>query len=143
MGVLLMSEKNGKKTNGNVIKGPWPTEKEIVSENEFDAAKALKLAFAEALTQQIIVQVIYSLGENDIDVGDKNFVYDIGLIIELTKGCIYRSVGLSHPIHLLTDVLKNLPTDHKGKKYSEDHVAEVLKILETMDDDYDDEPEFE
>ena len=136
-----MSEKNGKKTNGNVIKGPW-TPKEIVSENEFDAEKALKLAFAEALTQQIVVQVIYSLGENDIDVGDKNFVYDIGLIIELTKGCIYRSVGLSHPIHLLTDVLKNLPADTEGKRYSEDHVAEVLKILETMDDD-DDDPEFE
>ena len=136
-----MLKKNGEKTNGNVIKGPWTTEKEIVSENEFDAAKALKLAFAEAITQQIVVQVIYSLGENDIDVGDKNFVYDIGLIIELTKGCIYRSVGLSHPIHLLTDVLKNLPTDPEGKKYSEDHVAEVLKILETMDDD--DDPEFE
>ena len=132
-----MSEKNGEKTNGNVIKGPW-TPKEIVSENELDATKALKLAFAEALTQQIVVQMIYSMGQNDVDVGDKNFVYDIGIIIELTKGCIYRSIGLPHPTHLLTEVLKSLPTD----KYSEDHVAEVLEMLETMDDD-DDEPELE
>ena len=139
-----MSEKNGEKTNGNVIKGPWTTEKEIVSENELDATKALKLAFAEALTQQIVVQMIYSMGKNDVDVGDENFVYDVGLIIELTKGCIYRSIGLSHPTHLLTEVLKSLPTDHKGKKYSEDHVAEVLEMLESMeDDDDDDEPEFE
>ena len=138
-----MSEKNGEKTNGNVIKGPWTTEKEIVSEDELDATKALKLAFAEALTQQIVVQMIYSMGQNDVDVGDKNFVYDIGIIIELTKGCIYRSMGLSHPTHLLTEVLKSLPTDHKGKKYSEDHVAEVLEMLETMEDDDDDEPEFE
>ena len=137
-----MSEKNGEKTNGNVIKGPWTTEKEIVSENELDATKALKLAFAEALTQQIVVQMIYSMGKNDVDVGDENFVYDVGLIIELTKGCIYRSMGLSHPTHLLTEVLKSLPTDHKGKKYSEDHVAEVLEMLESMEDD-DDEPEFE
>ena len=133
-----MSEKNGEKTNGNVIKGPWTTEKEIVSENELDATKALKLAFAEALTQQIVVQMIYSMGQNDVDVGDKNFVYDIGIIIELTKGCIYRSIGLPHPTHLLTEVLKSLPTD----KYSEDHVAEVLEMLESMEDD-DDEPEFE
>ena len=133
-----MSEKNDEKTNGNVIKGPW-TPKEIVSEIELDATKALKLAFAEALTQQIVVQMIYSLGENDVDVGDKNFVYDVGLIIELTKGCIYRSIGLPHPTHLLTEVLKSLPTD----KYSEDHVAEVLEMLETMEDDDDDEPEFE
>ena len=138
-----MSEKNGEKTNGNVIKGPWTTEKEIVSEDELDATKALKLAFAEALTQQIVVQMIYSMGKNDVDVGDENFVYDVGLIIELTKGCIYRSMGLSHPTHLLTEVLKSLPTDHKGKKYSEDHVAEVLEMLESMEDDDDDEPEFE
>ena len=132
-----MSEKNDEKTNGNVIKGPW-TPKEIVSENELDATKALKLAFAEALTQQIVVQLIYTMGQNDVDVADKNFVYDIGIIIELTKGCIYRSIGLPHPTHLLTEVLKSLPTD----KYSEDHVAEVLEMLESMEED-DDEPEFE
>ena len=132
-----MSEKNDEKPNGNVIKGPW-TPKEIVSENELDATKALKLAFAEALTQQIVVQLIYTMGQNDVDVADKDFVYDIGLIIELTKGCIYRSIGLPHPTHLLTEVLKSLPTD----KYSEDHVAEVLEMLESMEDD-DDEPEFE
>ena len=135
-----MSEKNDEKTNGNVIKGPW-TPKEIVSENELDATKALKLAFAEALTQQIVVQLIYTMGQNDVDVADKSFVYDVGLIIELTKGCIYRSIGLPHPTHLLTEVLKSLPTDHQGKKSSEDHVAEVLEMLESMEDD--DEPEFE
>ena len=136
-----MSEKNDEKPNGNVIKGPW-TPKEIVSENELDATKALKLAFAEALTQQIVVQLIYTMSQNDVDVADNDFVYDIGLIIELTKGCIYRSIGLPHPTHLLTEVLKSLPTDHQGKKYSEDHVAEVLEMLESMEDD-DDEPEFE
>ena len=132
-----MSEKNDEKPNGNVIKGPW-TPKEIVSENELDATKALKLAFAEALTQQIVVQLIYTMSQNDVDVADNSFVYDIGLIIELTKGCIYRSIGLPHPTHLLTEVLKSLPTD----KYSEDHVVEVLEMLESMEDD-DDEPEFE
>ena len=131
-----MSEKNDEKPNGNVIKGPW-TSKEVVSENELDATKALKLAFAEALTQQIVVQLIYTMSQNDVDVADKSFVYDIGLIIELTKGCIYRSIGLPHPTHLLTEVLKSLPTD----KYSEDHVVEVLEMLESMEDD--DEPEFE
>ena len=135
-----MSEKNDEKTNGNVIKGPW-TSKEVVSENELDATKALKLAFAEALTQNIVVQLIYTMGQNDVDVADNDFVYDIGLIIELTKGCIYRSIGLPHPTHLLTEVLKSLPTDHQGKKSSEDHVAEVLEMLESMEDD--DEPEFE
>ena len=136
-----MPEKNDEKPNGNVIKGPW-TPKEIVSENELDATKALKLAFAEALTQQIVVQLIYTMSQNDVDVADKSFVYDVGLIIELTKGCIYRSIGLPHPTHLLTEVLKSLPTDHQGKKSSEDHVAEVLEMLESMEDD-DDEPEFE
>ena len=135
-----MSEKNDEKPNGNVIKGPW-TPKEIVSENELDATKALKLAFAEALTQQIVVQLIYTMSQNDVDVADNDFVYDIGLIIELTKGCIYRSIGLPHPTHLLTEVLKSLPTDHQGKKSSEDHVAEVLEMLESMEED--DEPEFE
>ena len=137
-----MPEKNDEKPNGNVIKGPW-TPKEIVSENELDATKALKLAFAEALTQQIVVQLIYTMSQNDVDVADNSFVYDIGLIIELTKGCIYRSIGLPHPTHLLTEVLKSLPTDHQGKKYSEDHVAEVLEMLESMEEVDDDEPEFE
>ena len=134
-----MSEKNDEKTNGNVIKGPWITQKEFEAENELDATKALKLAFAEALTQNIVVQMIYTMGENDVDVGDTIFVYDIGIIIELTKGCIYRSIGLSHPTHLLTEVLKSLPTDHKGKQYTEDNVEEVLEILESMEEDDDSE----
>jgi hypothetical protein len=134
-----MPEKNDEKSNGNVIKGPW-TPKEIVSENELDATKALKLAFAEALTQQIVVQLIYTMSQNDVDVADKNFVYDVGLIIELTKGCISRSIGLSHPTHLFTEVLKRLPSN----KYSEDHVAEVLEMLELLEEvDDDDEPELE
>ena len=61
----------------------------------------------------------------------------------MTKGCIYRSIGLSHPTHLLTEVLKSLPTDHKGKQYTEENVEEVLEILESMEEEDDDSLSYE
>ena len=70
----------------------------------------------------------------------ESFIRDLGLIIELTKGSIYRSMGIPHPTHLFTEVLKRLPSN----KYSEDHVAEVLEMLELLEEvDDDDEPELE
>ena len=147
-----MSEKNGEKTNGNVIKGPWTTEKEIVSEDELDATKALKLAFAEALTQQIVVQMIYSMGKNDVDVGDENFVYDVGLIIELIKGSIYRGMGIPHPTHAFFEALVDLTIDENKNIHSQidlnifEKFAELTEYFKDDDDPEiskdDDDPEI-
>jgi hypothetical protein len=35
-----------------------------------------------------------------LDVGEKEFIRDMAMIIEMVKGSIYRDMGLDHPTHM-------------------------------------------
>ena len=69
--------------------------------------------FAEELNQKIIVQMIHTLGENSIGVTDASFIRDLGLIIDLTKGSIYRSMGIPHVTHAFFEAIVDLNVDEE------------------------------
>ena len=104
------------------------------------------LEFAEELNQKIVVQMIHTLGENGIDVADKSFIRDLGLIIELIKGSIYRSMGIPHPTHAFFEALVDLTIDENKNIHSQidlnifEKFAELSKYFE--DDDDNDPPEI-
>ena len=56
--------------------------------------------FADDLTETLLVQMIHTMGENGIDIGGKEFVRDIGFVIEAVKGTIYRDMQLAHLLQL-------------------------------------------
>ncbi len=98
------------------------------------------MEFAEELNQKIIVQMIHTLGENGIRVGEEEFIRDLGLIIELTKGSIYRSMGIDHPTHGFSEALVEVDVDESGKGMNSQIDFEVLeKFIEAFEDD--DDPE--
>ena len=53
------------------------------------------IAFAEELTRTVIVQMIHTIGENKINVGNKDFIRDVGLLIEFVKGSILNKKQLA------------------------------------------------
>ena len=101
------------------------------------------MEFAEELNQKIIVQMIHSLGENGIAVSEAEFIRDLGLIIELTKGSIYRSMGIPHPTHGFFEAMVEIDIDEDNSSMSSTLDFDLLeKFIETsknLEDDNDPE----
>ena len=127
--------------NENVIQGPWPKLKRKVKipDEEFLQLQE-NMEFAEELNQKIIVQMIHTLGENGVRVGEESFIRDLGLIIELTKGSIYRSMGIPHVTHAFFEALVDLNVDEEDNTiHSHIDLNMLEKFVEMSEDD--DDPE--
>ena len=127
--------------NGNVVQGPWPkTKRKVKLPDETALELQERLGFAEELTQTLIVQMMHGMGENGIDISEKTFIRDIALLIEFTKGCIYRSMGLKHPTQKLFEELVEITIDPDNSVATEVNQDLLMKFLLLFGDD--DDPEI-
>ena len=55
------------------------------------------MMFADDLTETLLVQMIHTMGENLINISDKEFVRDIGFVIEAVKSTVYRHAFGENP----------------------------------------------
>ena len=99
------------------------------------------MEFAEELNQKIIVQMIHTLGENGIRVGEEEFIRDLGLIIELTKGSIYRSMGIPHPTHEFYEALVDIDIDDNDQSIHSSLDFDLLEKFVKYSNDGDDYPD--
>ena len=134
-----MSEQENGNVEQNVIQGPWPkTKRRVKVPDETAIELQEKLAWAEDLTQTVIVQMMHTLGENGIDISEKAFVRDAALLIEMTKGSIYRSLDLKHPTQGLFENLVELTVDIDNSvatEMNEEVLEEYYKLFGDDDDD--------
>ena len=141
----MADQQNGNaKENDNVIQGPWPKSKRKVKlpDEEFLQMQE-NMEFAEELNQKIILQMIHTLGENGVSVSDDSFIRDLGLIIELTKGSIYRSMGIPHPTHGFFEAMVEIEIEEDNSSMSStldfDLLEKFIEISRHNEDD--DDPE--
>ena len=99
------------------------------------------MEFAEELNQKIILQMIHTLGENGVSVTDDSFIRDLGLIIELTKGSIYRSMGIPHPTHEFFEALVDLDIDDDDQSIHSSLDFDLLEKFVKYSNDGDDCPD--
>ena len=122
----------------NVIQGPWPKSKRKVKVPDEDVLLLHeKLNFAEELCQSVIVQMIHTLGENGIDVSEKSFIRDMALIIEFTKGTIYRGMELPHEAQPILEHLVDLimaPDNSIESEVNLNLINDYIKMLGEDDD---------
>ena len=140
----MADQQNGNaKENDNVIQGPWPKSKRKVKlpDEEFLQMQE-NMEFAEELNQKIILQMIHTLGENGVSVSDDSFIRDLGLIIELTKGSIYRSMGIPHPTHEFFEALVDLDIDEDDNSIHSSLDFELLEKFVGNNNEDDDDPEI-
>ena len=141
----MSDQKNGNaKENENVIQGPWPKSKRKVKVPDEETLELQEnIEFAEELNQKLIIQMVQMMGENGITVADESFIRDLGLIIELTKGSIYRSMGIPHPTHEFFETLVDLNVDDDRSIHSQINLDMLEKFVE-MSKYYedDDDPEI-
>jgi hypothetical protein len=128
-----------------VIKGPWPVKsgREVKLPDLDIIAVQQDMQFAGELTQSLMVQMIHTMGENGIDVGEKAFIRDMAMIIEMVKGSIYRDMGLDHPTHMFMEEYVDIIINEDNTFETEvdfDTIIKLADMLDNEDDDDDDDP---
>ena len=99
------------------------------------------LAFADDLTETLMVQLIHTMHENGFDVNGKTFVKSMGFVIESVKASIYKEMSLNHPMNRIMDILSTMTVEADENTF----VALDMKKLNDMADaiqEDDDGPEM-
>ena len=135
-----MTDQENKEPSAEIIQGPWLKTKRKIRLPDPDALKLQEnVAFAEELTRSVIVQMIHTIGENKIDVGKKDFIRDVGLLIEFTKGTIYRSMGLPHITQKIFESFVEVTIDSDNNIHSEVDLDLLMKFFKLCKENNNDE----
>ncbi len=112
---------------GQVIKGPW--KKRYVKPSDEVEAEIAK-NFSEDLTQELIVNMIQMCHNNKIVVNDEKFIQDIGIIIEFTRGLVYRALKMKYPTQEIVDTFVHVNISDDGMKHTEVDMNNLTKYIE-------------
>ena len=109
---------NMDKKNKNIIQFPKKFKgKREVKLPDYDVMQLNEdVAFADNLTEGLIVQIVHILNENGIQVSNKQFISDLAFIIESLKSSIYRDLDITHDMQELMDEFMITKFDDKTKK---------------------------
>ena len=118
---------------GQVIKGPWETNPRAKEVEEIQAELARNLA--EDLTQELIVHMIQMCHNNKIAVDNEKFIQDIGIVIEFTRGLVYRALQMEYPTQDIVDTFVNVSTSEDGEKHTEVDIYNFSKYVELFQSD--------
>ena len=100
-----MSEKNEKKS-AEIIQGPWKESKRKIKLPDNAAIELQEtISFVDDLTQTLIVQMIHTINENDIDVEKESFVQNMSFIIEMVRATLLKEMSLDTNMTKIMDVL--------------------------------------
>ena len=129
--IVDLEEDNGL---GKVIKGPW-VETPVKQLDEVKSELEIKKEFAENLTQELIVHMIQMCHNSEIRVDDERFIQDIGIIIEFTRGLVYRAVKMEYPTQDIVDTFVRVIHDDDGRKHTEVDMEQLRKTIESLHKD--------
>ena len=120
----------------NVIKGPWKPRKE----NDENRKKVLEdRSFIENICESVMVQLIHTMNENEIDIKDQNFSLEIGFINECVKAMVSRELGYPHPMTRFMQSIVVVTEGEDKARYSHFDTQKLLEVLDNILDDYEDE----
>ncbi len=94
------------KSMSNIVKFPakvFKTKRKVKTPNLDYYKLAEDMSFADQLTESLIVQLVHALGDNGVEVTNKDFIKDLAFIIEGIKSAIYRDLNIKHDMQPLID----------------------------------------
>ena len=133
---------NDKTEWSNVIIGPWVDSSDtnnvtpINSKNKKtrDQLIAEEMEIIDSLSEKLMIQLIQSLKDNEVNITTTDFIRDIGFLNEALKSLLFREMGYEHP---LSDLVKYIIVASKTKdkkdiytKFRADLIAELVDYLE-------------
>ena len=114
---------------GKVIRGPWK-ETPVKQLDEVKSELEIKKDFAENLTQELVVHMIQMCHNSAISVDDEKFIQDIGIIIEFTRGLVYRALKMKYPTQEIVDTFVHVNISDDGMKHTEVDMNNLTKYIE-------------
>ena len=138
----MTDQENGNAAE-NVIQGPWPKTRRKVKLPDKDViALQEDVAFADHLTEQLMIQMIHTIGENGYNVTENSFIGSMGFIIETVKASLYKEMGLKHPMSRMMDILTAI-SDDKEHPITEVNIEEIEYLVDMLEkEDNDDGPQL-
>ena len=145
----MNESENEKPASNNILQGPWKKTKKVkIPENTISDIQE-EMAFIEELAESVIVQMVYTLGDNGVNVGTKDFFQNIAFIVESLKSTLYEEKGWFHP---LTPIIKNISEvsvedsdSHETitLRLNIDKLTALAKKINLDNDETDDDPKIE
>ncbi len=100
-----MTEEN-EKQSAEIIQGPWKESKRKVKLPDKDAIELQETVdFINDLTQTLIVQMIHTIKENEINVDGDSFVNNMSFIIEMLRATLLKEMSLNTNMTKIMDIL--------------------------------------
>ena len=100
-----MSEEN-ENQSAKVIQGPWKESKRKIKLPDKDAIELQNtISFINDLTQTVIVQMIQTIKENEINVEKESFVNNMSFIIEMVRAALLKEMSLNTNMTKMIDIL--------------------------------------
>ena len=78
---------------------------------EKERLKRNKQRFVENVVHHYGIQLINKLALHGFDVDDPTFMYDYIFAMETVRSCLYRNVGIFHPLQKLSDNSESIVGD--------------------------------
>jgi len=110
-----------KDTEDNIIIGPWPTQdisndaeaedwikrkyKRALDKKNTQLKMQEKILKVDTITEKVMIQLIHTLGENGYQIGNQDFILDVGFLSEMVKASLFRQEKLPHVLQGLVDSL--------------------------------------
>ena len=100
-----MSEEN-EKQSAKIIQGPWKESKRKVKLPDKDDIELQETVdFINDLTQTLMVQMIHTIKENEINVEEDSFVKNMSFIIEMVRATLLKEMSLNNNMTKIMDIL--------------------------------------
>ena len=100
-----MTEEN-EKQSAEIIQGPWKESKRKVKLPDKSVIELQEtIGFIDDLTQTLIVQMIHTIKENEIDVEAESFVQNMTFIIEMVRASLLKEMSLNTNMTKIMDTL--------------------------------------
>ena len=134
-----MCEKSIQKNN--VIAGPWKArpKREVILQDEKLIEDQENAMFCDSLTEGLVVQMINAIDENGFEIESEEFLRNVGWVIESIRSCLYKEMGLFHPmadlVQSLTVAIK--PQEEKKVRHfsiDTDRMDDILKKFRNDDE---------
>ena len=145
----MNESENEKPASNNILQGPWKKIKKVkIPENRISDIQE-EMAFIEELSESAIVQMVYTLGDNGVNVGTEEFFQNIAFLVESLKCTLYEEKGWFHP---LTPIIKNISEvsvedsdSHETitLRLNIDKLTALVKKMKLDNDETDDDPKIE
>ena len=145
----MNESENETPASNNILQGPWKKTKKVkIPENRISDIQE-EMAFIEELSESAMVQMVYTLGDNGVNIGSENFFQNVAFIVESLKCTLYEEKGWFHP---LTPIIKNISEvtvedsdTHETitLRLNVDKLTTLAKKMKLDNDETDDDPKIE